>query len=356
MSAPPPQNPAPRKVHMKCWAQLRAWQPDQLENSDCRRLRRGHVPFKPEIHNIPTVVRLIPPFKRPPSSPPAEFWFLALVTHTLAQKMVSYSPFFSSGLLAPPVTIYNHKDSPVHVSLEDEEMMDVSPRMIGLSPAAASSPMTVPDDSDVETEFKILDHITPTLERQSRTRSSASGRNALHSSCEQSRIIADMETTEVGLASTDITVDGGCHAAACQNQMTPRSPSQPPNGQRLRRRRSSLAGATSPKCAIKSPAKSAGHALELQRLLGSPIRTRSNSLSLVAAATDILTGNKPIPEQNTFLTRLRSCSTSSFRLVLLVLPSAFVLTALLGGEPYAVLAWRHLRPHRLHPSPTCPLL
>ncbi|KAF8336006.1 hypothetical protein F5887DRAFT_988256 [Amanita rubescens] len=225
--------------------------------------------------------------------------------------MVSYSPFFSSGLLAPPVTIYNQKDLPVHVSLEDEEMVDASPRMIGLSPAAApSSPMTIPDDSDVETEFKIFDRITPTL---SRTRSSASGRSALLSSCELSRIITDMETTGVGLASAHITADSGCHAAAGQNQMTPRSPSQPPNGQRLRRRRSSLAGATSPKCAIKSPTKSVGHALELQRLLGSPTRTRSNSLNLAAAATDILTGNKVIPEQNTFLTRLRSCSTSSFR-------------------------------------------
>jgi hypothetical protein len=271
--------------------------------------------------------------------------------------MVAYSSFFSSGLLAPPVTIYNRKDLPVHVSPEDEEMVDTSPRMIGLSPAATpSSPMTIPDDSDVETEFKIFDRITPTLDHRSRTRNSASGRSALLSSCELSRIITDMETTGVGLASADITADSGCHGAAGQNQMTPRSPSQPPNGQRLRRRRSSLAGATSPKCAIKSPTKSVGHALELQRLLGSPTRTRSNSLSLAAAATDILTGNKVIPEQNTILTRLRSCSTSSFRLVLLLLRSTFVLIVLQGEEPYAVLAWPHLRLHQLHPSPICPLL
>jgi hypothetical protein len=209
--------------------------------------------------------------------------------------MSSYSSFFSSGLLAPPVTIYSRKDLPMHVSPDDEEMVGASPRVNGLSPAAPSSPMAIPDDSD--TEFNISDRVvTPTREHRSRTLSYTSGRKI-----ELSPIRVDM----------DIGASAGSHTS--HNQRTPRSPSQPPSGRRLRRRRSSLAGSTSPMCAIKSASRSIGHALELQKLLRSPIRSRKNSLSLAAAATDMLAGNGTNTEQNTLLTRLRSGSTSSYR-------------------------------------------
>lgn len=225
--------------------------------------------------------------------------------------MSSYSSFFSSGLLAPPVTIYSRKDLPMHVSPDDEEMVGASPRVNGLSPAAPSSPMAIPDDSD--TEFNISDRVvTPTREHRSRTLSYTSGRKI-----ELSPIRVDM----------DIGASAGSHTS--HNQRTPRSPSQPPSGRRLRRRRSSLAGSTSPMCAIKSASRSIGHALELQKLLRSPIRSRKNSLSLAAAATDILAGNGTNTEQNTLLTRLRSGSTSSYRFVSLrLILDAFVLTTL----------------------------
>ena len=222
----------------------------------------------------------------------------------------SYSSFFSSGLLAPPVTIHSRKDLPTHLSPDDEEMVDASPRMTGLSPAAPSSPMAIPDDSDIDTEVNASDRVTPTRDDRSRTLSYTSGRKF-----ELSPLRIDMEITGDDLASPNvagINANAGSHTG--HNQRTPRSPSQPPCGRR-RRRRSSLAGATSPMCAIKSPSRSIGHALELQRLLASPIRTRSNSLSLAAAATDMLAGTGTNTEQNTFLTRLRSGSTSSYRLV-----------------------------------------
>ena len=225
----------------------------------------------------------------------------------------SYSSFFSSGLLAPPVTIYSRKEFPTHVSPDDEEMVDASPRMKGLSPAAPSSPMAIPDDSDIETGFNISDRVTPTRDDRSRTLSYASGRKL-----ELSPLRIDMEITGVGFASPNVAdnnASAGSHTG--QNQRTTRSPSQPPCGRR-RRRRSSLASAASPMCAIKSPSRSIGHALELQRLLASPNRTRSNSLSLAAAATDMLAGIGTNTEQNTFLTRLRSGSVSSYRLVSLL--------------------------------------
>lgn len=220
----------------------------------------------------------------------------------------SYSSFFSSGLLAPPVTIHSRKDLPTHISPDDEEMVDASPRMKGLSPAAPSSPMAIPDDSDIETEFNISDRVTPTRDDRSRTLSYACGRKL-----ELSPLRIDMEIAGVSLASPNVA-DMGAGSHTGQNQKTTRSPSQPPCGRR-RRRRSSLAGTTSPMCAIKSPSRSIGHALELQRLLASPNRTRSNSLSLAAAATDMLAGMGTSTEQNTFLTRLRSGSVSSYRLV-----------------------------------------
>ncbi|KAF8631711.1 hypothetical protein AX15_002238 [Amanita polypyramis BW_CC] len=201
--------------------------------------------------------------------------------------MVAYSSFFSSGLLASPVTIHSCKGN-------DEDMFDASPRVVHLFPAAPSSPMVTPDDSDIETEFDRA--TTPTPEPRSRT---LSYENMMLSNSEFPSIRSGMGMTGVS-----------------SGQVSPRSPSQPPNGRRLRRRRSSLANASSPMNAIKSPLINAGQALELQRHLHkTPIKVRSSSVSLAAAVTDMLTGGGKgtASGEKSFIARLRSGSVSSFR-------------------------------------------
>lgn len=219
--------------------------------------------------------------------------------------MAAYSSFFSSGLLAPPVTIYSRKD--LNVGFDDEDMVDASFRM-DFSPAAPSSPMAVPDEGDVETELNFFDRAaTPTPEPRSRTLSFENMSNY-----ELPPVKSGMETTgdRFGYVSAGAAPTTGAYSG----RGTSRSPSHPQNGRRLRRRRSSLAN-TSPISAIKSPLINAGQALELQRHLHkSPLKARSSSVSFAAAA-DMMAGDgsKSINGENIFMARLRSGSVSSYR-------------------------------------------
>ncbi|KIL62139.1 hypothetical protein M378DRAFT_806171 [Amanita muscaria Koide BX008] len=238
----------------------------------------------------------------------------------------AYSSFFASGLLAPPVSIYSRKD---HHGVNDDDfnMLDSSPawKGRGLSPAAPSSPMPVPDHCD--TEYDRATTPTPVSSR-SRAFSNAStistDSEGMMMSWSNRLASPDFSTANVMTVSAGADVVAStatCDVGSTVNQSS-LSPSQPQSARKLRRRRSSLAGASSPKSAIKSASRSAGHALELQKhLMGSPLRARSSSVSLVAAATDMMmTGgvggsNIFIPEQNTFIGRLRSGSISSLRFV-----------------------------------------
>ncbi|KAM6497479.1 hypothetical protein JOM56_007952 [Amanita muscaria] len=236
----------------------------------------------------------------------------------------AYSSFFASGLLAPPVSIYTRKD---HHGVNDDDfnMLDSSPawKGRGLSPAAPSSPMPVPDHCD--TEYDRATTPTPVSSR-SRAFSDAStistDSEGMMMSWSNRLSSPDFSTANVMTVSAGADVvapTATCDVGSTVNQSS-LSPSQPQSARKLRRRRSSLAGASSPKSAIKSASRSAGHALELQKhLMGSPLRARSSSVSLIAAATDMMmTGgvggsNIFIPEQNNFIGRLRSGSISSLR-------------------------------------------
>ncbi|KAK2467688.1 hypothetical protein APHAL10511_000282 [Amanita phalloides] len=219
--------------------------------------------------------------------------------------MTAYSSFFSSGLLAPPATIYSRKALPIH-GFDDEDTVDACQRMTGLSPAAPSSPMAIPDDSDMETGFKVPNRVAiPTPEPRPRTLSSLSGNDIMLSNCDSSATKSDMEIAGANAASSPGSNFG---------KSMSRSLSPPPNGRRLRKRRSSLAGATSPLNGIKSPSRSIGHALELQmHLLGSPTMARGSGVSLAAVATDIMLPGGNGAEQNRSLARLRSGSMTSFK-------------------------------------------
>ncbi|KAG6810834.1 hypothetical protein H0H92_010128 [Tricholoma furcatifolium] len=82
---------------------------------------------------------------------------------------------------------------------------------------------------------------------------------------------------------------------------TVRAASQP----RLRKRRSSLTIGTSPMNAIRSPARTAGAALQLQMHLPNPSRSRSGSLSITGAAIANIAS-----ETTSLVGRMRSGSVS----------------------------------------------
>ena len=147
--------------------------------------------------------------------------------------MLTYSAFFSSGLLAPHRS-YNSTNDAAY------------PYYDAPSPAAPSFPLPLDDDSDIEIDRSI----TPT---------------------------GPPATSNTNMMVTEIPAPSTTSAAA------------PPNRPHLRKRRSSLTVATSPMNSIKSPTRTAGAALQLQRHL-SPSRARSGSLNINLNAS-VVTGD-----------------------------------------------------------------
>jgi hypothetical protein len=171
--------------------------------------------------------------------------------------MTSYSAFFSSGLLAAPLMYNNHSFS--FPRRQDESS---STRAFVPSSSMSSSLTDILDDtSDIE------------LDRSN-------------------------TPTPAGQSSSSTT-----HQAQAQPQP------------RLRRRRSSLTIGTSPMNIIRSPTRSVGNALQLQRhLLTSPGRSRSGSASSVISIEEeqLHGGSGNIASERTSLVgRMRSGSVGS---------------------------------------------
>ncbi|KAF8638755.1 hypothetical protein AX17_001971 [Amanita inopinata Kibby_2008] len=215
--------------------------------------------------------------------------------------MAAYSSFFSSGLLAPhhsrSVSLYCNTDCK-NANNGDQDMDYAYPTSGGMSPATPSSPIAMPDDSDIEIELNGSDRgATPTPESRSRM---------LHTNA-QKKMTASFSDLADGTRPMPVDAIGAgadnyfpCSVPTQNNQGSIRGP-------RLRRRRSSLAGAQSVMSAIKSPSRNVGQAFELQKhLLASPPRSRSGSIGLSYAVADIAAGVGP--EQSTILNRMRSGS------------------------------------------------
>ncbi|KAF8159198.1 hypothetical protein B0H34DRAFT_796487 [Crassisporium funariophilum] len=214
-----------------------------------------------------------------------------------------YSPFFSSGLLAPHTPRKN-----LNASSSWDDCSDA------ILPSQPSSPMSILDDSLMEIDMTQFIHDNS---RRSATPTPQT---------------TPMQSPQAVKAKT---------ATPQQTLMAPR----------LRRRRSSLTQATSPMNAIRSPARTAGNALHLQRQLcttagpASP-RARSGSVSSGEGMATSRYGNISVASDSTSLIgRLRSGS--------------------VGSPPAAPVAFRHRRGvRRLHtaplsapaaPPPTAPL-
>jgi hypothetical protein len=163
-------------------------------------------------------------------------------------RMTTYSAFFSSGLLAPHHAYFTSASSAFPRTptkqrgenyLSPGAMMTATP-----SPARPSSPLPIPDDSDVEFGFDM--------------------------DVDQKEKDRDNDVTPTQTHRGTLTSSSNIHL--------PKQQPQP----RLRKRRSSITLAASPMNAIRSPARMAGAALQLQRHLppagGLGARSRSGSL------------------------------------------------------------------------------
>lgn len=182
----------------------------------------------------------------------------------------AYSAFFSSGLLAP------HHDftSNMNPSMSYYDVPIASP-------ARPSSPMPIPGDSEIEDDTEGMD-----VDNESRTRRTRKSATPTPGPI----------TSSISTSSSSSTTGSNTHVA---NAPRPR----------LRRRKSSLTVASSPMNAIKSPARTAGAALQLQRHLASPVRSRSGSLNLGAGMFGAEEGTGNVASEGTSLIgRMRSGS------------------------------------------------
>ena len=191
--------------------------------------------------------------------------------------MTTYSAFFSSGLLAPHHAYFTSAFPRTPTKQRAEGYL--SP-MTTPSPACPSSPMPIPDDSDVELAFDM--------------------------DIDQKGKDGDNDATPTQTHKG--TLMSSSHFLPKQQQPQPR----------LRKRRSSITLAASPMNAIRSPARTAGAALQLQRHLPPPppvgLGARSRSGSLAQAGElglDVVGGNdmrNVARESTSLLGRMRSGS------------------------------------------------
>ena len=203
------------------------------------------------------------------------------VNHQLCPhpSMTTYSAFFSSGLLAPHHAYFTSSSPRTPTKQRAESYLSPMPTP---SPARPSSPMPIPDDSDVELAFD-MDVDQKEKDRDNDATPTQSQRGTLTSS----------------------------------SHILPKQQHQQPQP-RLRKRRSSITLAASPMNAIRSPARTAGAALQLQRHLPPPppggLGARSRSGSLAQAGElglDVVAGNdmrNVARESTSLLGRMRSGS------------------------------------------------
>ncbi|KAF8194632.1 hypothetical protein BJ912DRAFT_178160 [Pholiota molesta] len=228
-----------------------------------------------------------------------------------ASAFTSYSPFFSSGLLAPhaPHRLQRRGTCSSDTSEGWNESDSAPP-----SPSQRSSPgIPLPDESVMDVDMADF-----TLARKDKDMERRSATPTPHA------LTRDGSTTPIQSPRL-------CKPAALRHH--PQSQSQPqmeahsgaqaqPQTQaaapRLRRRRSSLTQGTSPMGAIRSPARAAGNAYHLQMALPVSSRTRSGSLGGDAAAaggggyhTRSSTAGGVASEATSLVGRMRSGSCSN---------------------------------------------
>ncbi|KAF8885063.1 hypothetical protein CPB84DRAFT_1788623 [Gymnopilus junonius] len=222
---------------------------------------------------------------------------------TQTTYLTSYSSFFSSGLLAQPAPRGQRRGT---FSSDNSEPWDEGVS----SPSRSSSPMPLPDDSDMEVDANEL----------------SPNSNARRSATPTPRSLDDMQRMP--------TPTGKAPPQSARSAVQPSS--QQPQAPRLRRRRSSSTLGTNPMTVIRSPARSAGNALHLQRARSGSINNDTITIYGGSAMGMVAT------ESTSMVGRIRSGSLSSVK----SLPSPAV-----GGQ-VSVTAFRPRRAaRRVHTNP-----
>jgi len=204
----------------------------------------------------------------------------------------TYSPFFSSGLLAA----YGSRPNPARrqtFSSDISEPWDDSTDSD--SPSRPSSPIPLPDDSVMDVDVAGLLSGVANNMRRSVTPTPRSEED-------------DEQTTPVPSPQSMKVV-----AASPQAQSSSQGDSSRP---RLRKRRSSLTQAASPMAGIRSPTRSAGNAFHLQMQIPNPSRARSGSvggeaMGLYGSLSGMGMGMGMATQGTSLFGRMRSGSCSS---------------------------------------------
>ncbi|PPR00106.1 hypothetical protein CVT26_008870 [Gymnopilus dilepis] len=237
---------------------------------------------------------------------------------TQTNYLTSYSSFFSSGLLAQHKPRLERRGT---FSSDSSGAWDES-----LS--RSSSPGPLPDDSDMEVDSKEF------------TSNSAARRSVTPTP--HSLDDAEGTPTPVRSQHLDKTSPQSNSSSSTQSSAQPQAP-------RLRRRRSSTTLGTNPMTAIRSPARSAGNALHVQRARSGSVNSDAVTVYSGSAASMAAT------EGTSLVGRMRSGSCSSVK----SLPSPAVGNQAGGASfrPRRVARRVHTNPPPapLAPPPTTPL-